>query len=155
MDPKMDSGFLAPGESLDDDYDVLRKLLPEEVIGIIDQLICFEVGIRCAFNIPMWTKSDADDRANRWRGIWVIHYHSRCSLPATLTGYYGQSRRLYSKRASIVGKKPVRITYFCIWFYEHIAWLYSRPVISCLLVWEMRSITKSVEIPPIALARRC
>lgn len=63
MDPKMDSGFLAPGESLDDDYDVLRELLPEEVIGIIDQLICFEVGIGRAFNIPMWTKSDADDRA--------------------------------------------------------------------------------------------
>lgn len=48
----MDSGFLAPGESLDDDYDVLRELLPEEVIGIIDQLICFEVGIRRAFNNP-------------------------------------------------------------------------------------------------------
>lgn len=59
----MDSGFLAPGESLDDDYDVLRELLPEEVIGIIDQLICFEVGIRRAFNIPTWTTSDADDRA--------------------------------------------------------------------------------------------
>lgn len=58
----MDSGFLAPGESLDDDYDVLRKLVPEQVIGIIDQLICFEVGIRRAFNIPMWTKSDADAR---------------------------------------------------------------------------------------------
>lgn len=114
MDPKMDSGFLAPGESLDDDYDVLRELLPEEVIGIIDQLICFEVGIRRAFNTPMWTKSDADDRANRWRGIWVIHYRSRCSLLATLTGYYGQSRKPYSKHASIVGKKPVRATYFYI-----------------------------------------
>lgn len=49
----MDSGFLAPSESLDDDYDLLRELLPEEVIGIIDQLICFEVGICRAFNIPM------------------------------------------------------------------------------------------------------
>ena len=44
MDPKMDSGYLAPGETLDDDYDVLRDLQPEEVIGIMDQLICFEVG---------------------------------------------------------------------------------------------------------------
>lgn len=43
MDPKMDSGYLAPGETLDDDYDVLRHLEPEEVIGIMDQLICFEV----------------------------------------------------------------------------------------------------------------
>lgn len=40
----MDSGFLAPGESLDEDYDVLKELLPEEVVGIMDQLVCFEVG---------------------------------------------------------------------------------------------------------------
>ncbi|AEO71070.1 uncharacterized protein THITE_2060019, partial [Thermothielavioides terrestris NRRL 8126] len=44
MDPKMDSGCLAPGESLDDDYDVSRPLLPSEVIGIIDQLLSLEVG---------------------------------------------------------------------------------------------------------------
>lgn len=45
MDPKMDSGCLSPGESLDDDYDVNRPLLPEEVLGIIDQLLCHEVGV--------------------------------------------------------------------------------------------------------------
>lgn len=43
MDPKMDSGFLKPGERLDEDYDVTSALLPEEVVGIIDQLICHEV----------------------------------------------------------------------------------------------------------------
>lgn len=43
MDPKMDSGFLNSGESVEHDYDVLRKLLPEEVIGIMDQVLCFEV----------------------------------------------------------------------------------------------------------------
>ncbi|KAK3372869.1 Mak10 subunit, NatC N-terminal acetyltransferase-domain-containing protein [Lasiosphaeria ovina] len=43
MDPKMDSGCLAPGESLDDDYDVTRPLLPSEVLGIIDQLLCLEM----------------------------------------------------------------------------------------------------------------
>ncbi|KAK4122570.1 hypothetical protein N657DRAFT_598153 [Parathielavia appendiculata] len=42
-DPKMDSGCLAPGESLDDDYDVTRPLLPGEVIGIIDQLLSLEI----------------------------------------------------------------------------------------------------------------
>ena len=42
MDPKMDSGFLAPGETLYDEYDVLRELLPEEVVGIIDQMLCYE-----------------------------------------------------------------------------------------------------------------
>ncbi|EEH43449.2 uncharacterized protein PADG_08374 [Paracoccidioides brasiliensis Pb18] len=43
MDEKMDSGYLAPGETLDDDYDVLSDLLPEEVVGITDQLLCQEV----------------------------------------------------------------------------------------------------------------
>lgn len=43
MDPKMDSGCLAPGESLDEDYDVTRPLSPEEVLGVIDELICHEV----------------------------------------------------------------------------------------------------------------
>lgn len=39
----MDSGFLTSGESAEHDYDVLRELLPEEVIGIMDQMLCFEV----------------------------------------------------------------------------------------------------------------
>ena len=43
MDPKMDSGYLAPGQSLEDSYDVLGQLLPEEVVGIMDQLLCSEV----------------------------------------------------------------------------------------------------------------
>lgn len=43
MDPKMDTGFLAAGETMDDDYDVGTNLLPEEVLGIIDQLFCLEV----------------------------------------------------------------------------------------------------------------
>ena len=43
MDPKMDSGCLEPGETLEDDYDVLRELMPEEVIAIMDQILCYEV----------------------------------------------------------------------------------------------------------------
>ena len=43
MDPKMDSGFLQPGETLGDDYDCLTPLLPEELIGIMDQLLCYEM----------------------------------------------------------------------------------------------------------------
>ncbi|KAI1493037.1 Mak10 subunit, NatC N-terminal acetyltransferase-domain-containing protein [Biscogniauxia mediterranea] len=43
MDPKMDSGVLAEGESLDEEYDVSRLLLPEEILGIIDQLLCLEM----------------------------------------------------------------------------------------------------------------
>lgn len=43
MDPKMDSGCPEAEETLDDVYDVCRPLLPEEVLGIIDQLLCHEV----------------------------------------------------------------------------------------------------------------
>lgn len=45
MDPKMDSGCLAAEEALDEDYDVNRPLLPAEVLGIIDQLLCHEVRV--------------------------------------------------------------------------------------------------------------
>lgn len=44
----MDSGYLGPGENhaqaLEDDYDVTRELAPEEVVGIMDELLCHEVG---------------------------------------------------------------------------------------------------------------
>ncbi|KAI0456014.1 Mak10-domain-containing protein [Xylaria acuta] len=43
MDRKMDSGVLNEGESLDEEYDVTRSLLPEEILGIIDQLLCLEM----------------------------------------------------------------------------------------------------------------
>lgn len=39
----MDSGCLDPGETLENDYDFNKVLLPEEVLGIIDQLLCHEV----------------------------------------------------------------------------------------------------------------
>ena len=40
----MDSGYLEPGEALEDEYDVLQSLPPEEILGIMDQLLCYEVG---------------------------------------------------------------------------------------------------------------
>ncbi|KAK5800792.1 hypothetical protein VI817_003004 [Penicillium citrinum] len=47
MDSKMDSGYIAPGENhvqaLEDDYDVRQALTPEQVIGLMDQLLCHEV----------------------------------------------------------------------------------------------------------------
>ena len=46
----MDSGFLTFGEPVEHDYDVLKELLPSEVIGIMDQMLCFEV---CSRQIPM------------------------------------------------------------------------------------------------------
>ncbi|KAI1031705.1 hypothetical protein LB504_000666 [Fusarium proliferatum] len=43
MDPKMDSGCVESAEELEELYDVARPLLPEEVLGIIDQLLCHEM----------------------------------------------------------------------------------------------------------------
>ncbi|KAH8704029.1 putative amino-acid N-acetyltransferase subunit Mak10 [Talaromyces proteolyticus] len=47
MDSKMDSGYLGPGENhaqaLEYDYDVMRELQPEEVVGLMDQLLCHEM----------------------------------------------------------------------------------------------------------------
>ncbi|PLB48941.1 putative amino-acid N-acetyltransferase subunit Mak10 [Aspergillus steynii IBT 23096] len=47
MDSKMDSGYLGPGENnaqaLEDDYDIMRELAPEEVIGIMDELLFHEM----------------------------------------------------------------------------------------------------------------
>lgn len=39
----MDSGFLAEGESLEDTFDVMKELLPEEIVGLMDQMLCHEV----------------------------------------------------------------------------------------------------------------
>ena len=50
MDRKMDSGYLEPGETMEDEYDYSQTLLPEEIIGIIDQLLCHEV---CPY-VQLW-----------------------------------------------------------------------------------------------------
>ncbi|KAL7795191.1 Mak10 subunit, NatC N-terminal acetyltransferase domain-containing protein [Trichoderma ceciliae] len=43
MDPKMDSGCTGTGAEVEELYDVSRPLLPEEVLGIMDQLLCHEM----------------------------------------------------------------------------------------------------------------
>lgn len=40
----MDSGFMLPEkDALVDNFDPLNPLLPEEIIGIMDQMLCYEV----------------------------------------------------------------------------------------------------------------
>lgn len=39
----MDSGCSRPGAEVEETYDVSRSLLPEEALGIMDQLLCHEV----------------------------------------------------------------------------------------------------------------
>lgn len=45
MDPKMDSGCMLEGDEFEELYDVSQRLLPEEVLGIIDQLLCHEASL--------------------------------------------------------------------------------------------------------------
>lgn len=71
----MDSGYLAEGETMQDDYDFSKALLPEEIIGIIDQLLCHEVWF---FMLPKYKYLIS----HRWPGTWA----TRCpkqSLPAS------------------------------------------------------------------------
>ena len=60
----MDTGFLMTGESVEHDYNVLRELLPEEVIGIMDQMLCFEV---CFLRTPIWEAMYTSDTDRRYR----------------------------------------------------------------------------------------
>lgn len=43
MDPKMDSGYVPPGDTFDADFDVCRGLEAIEIIWIIDELLCLEI----------------------------------------------------------------------------------------------------------------
>ena len=78
----MDSGYLQPGESLEDDYDMLRELLPEEVLGIMDQMFCFEVRLDHDHYKTDY-KVDTDPRFRRWHGIWVLRSHRHFLLHCT------------------------------------------------------------------------
>lgn len=73
MDPKMDSGCVESTDELDELYDVNRPLLPEEVLGIIDQLLCHEVGL-------LFTRQEAKlIRLSRWPGTKDILSPRLCS----------------------------------------------------------------------------
>ncbi|KAK5118572.1 hypothetical protein LTR85_008037 [Meristemomyces frigidus] len=43
MDPKMDSGYVPPGDSFEPAFDVCRGLEATEIIWIIDELLCLEI----------------------------------------------------------------------------------------------------------------
>jgi len=56
MDPKMDIGYVAPDEdSTLDDFDPLSFILPEEIIGIMDQMLCHEA---CELICPTSTSAN-------------------------------------------------------------------------------------------------
>ncbi|KAF2688921.1 amino-acid N-acetyltransferas-like protein subunit Mak10 [Lentithecium fluviatile CBS 122367] len=80
MDPKMDSGFLQPGETLEDDYDPLTPLLPDELIGIMDQLLCYEMAWHTGYPLSqtlftslhidrlLWPETKVFEHAQFYRG---------------------------------------------------------------------------------------
>ncbi|KAF1936787.1 amino-acid N-acetyltransferas-like protein subunit Mak10 [Clathrospora elynae] len=80
MDTKMDSGFLEPGETLEDDYDTLAPLLPEELIGIMDQLLCYEMAWHTGYPLSqtlftsvyidklLWPETKVLEQAQFYRG---------------------------------------------------------------------------------------
>lgn len=101
MDPKMDSGYLAPGDTLEDDYDIKRDLLPEEVIGIIDQLICHEVSLSVHTLVPELI-------GNRWHGIRGIHYHRRFSQVCISSTSCSRNRRILKSRGLMDMPEAIR-----------------------------------------------
>ena len=118
----MDSGYLAPGETLEDDYDVLKELLPEEVIGIMDQMLCYEVSTVSQNSSRNKNISDADTRSSRWHGTWAIHFPRPSSHPSTLTVFYGRNQRRWTRRASIEEKtREAKIASQMLYF-GHTVW---------------------------------
>ena len=114
----MDSGYLGPGETLDDDYDVLRPLLPGQVIGIMDQLICFEVGL-CSPEISFLRATYLMLILGlvRLPGIWVTHFLNHCLAHFILRSYFGRNQSLRKKRVLIEkAKQAIKIrwcTLYC------------------------------------------
>ncbi|KAI4119855.1 MAG: hypothetical protein LQ345_000322 [Seirophora villosa] len=80
MDPKMDSGFLADGEPLEDTFDVLTELLPEEVVGLMDQMLCHEMAWHMGH--PLSTLEDArfdrHEQPSREDGLLHVIFRAYC-----------------------------------------------------------------------------
>ena len=89
----MDSGFLAEGESLEDEYDVSQPLLPEEVLGLMDQILCHEVNSRVHSLSSRTTVVDCHE-PDRSHGTWVTHYPRHFSPLFTSIDFYGHDRTL-------------------------------------------------------------
>lgn len=76
----MDSGFLQPDETLEDDYDTLAPLLPEEIISIMDQLLCYEMAWHTGYPLSqtlftsvyidklLWPETKILEQAQFYRG---------------------------------------------------------------------------------------
>lgn len=144
MDPKMDSGYLGPGENhaqaLEDDYDIMRELAPEEVVGIMDKLLCHEVG-------SVVSAIGALLMLYRWHGIWDTHFLKRSSHPYTLTHCYGPYPRQSKTPGLIVTTNPIsRMSrHWCIWSSGRTALRWSRLATLFTLEWFQSSTMRLVQ----------
>lgn len=84
MDSKMDSGYLGPGQdqNLEDDYDTTRDLSAEEILGVMDELLCYEVRAQpCFFFFFLrYIRQIAETVLaiwSRWLGIWDTLFRKR------------------------------------------------------------------------------
>jgi hypothetical protein len=81
MDPKMDSGLLIPDkDTAVDNFDPLQNMPAEEIIGIMDQLLSFEVR-QADYCAPM----EDSDASSRWPGIRDTPSLRLCSHLSTCT----------------------------------------------------------------------
>lgn len=107
MDSKMDSGYIAPGENhaqaLEDDYDVRQSLTPEEVVGLMDQLLSHEVRM-----VLQEDRVNPCLRNTRWHGIWAILFHKPFLRPSTSTSCYGRYRRQL-RMLGLIACQPIRL----------------------------------------------
>ena len=87
---------------MEDDYDFSQALLPEEIIGIIDQLLCHEVGfLECRREIGL--------TSFRWPGIKDILSRRQYSL-VCISIDYSPHPLLASIRRSLIGAKTPQET---------------------------------------------
>ena len=68
----MDSGCAAPEDAEEGDYQIERTLLPTEVIGIIDQLLCLEVRLTDSFALVV-----SPNESCRWHGTLATPFRKR------------------------------------------------------------------------------
>ena len=95
----MDNGYLAPGETLEDEYDVVRPLLPHEIIGIMDRLLCHEVKFSPTHTISVEQLIQLNAR---WHGIKETLFLRRYSLRSILTNCFQHHQKCWRMRISFI-----------------------------------------------------
>lgn len=89
----MDSGML---EAEYESFDALQPRLPEEVVGIMDQLLSHEASSYSMSKSYLWMGDLFF--GDRWRGIWEVRSRRPCSLVCISTGFFPQAQKRSKRR---------------------------------------------------------